>query len=112
VLQINPRSYKAYSFRGRAYAGLAKYPEAIADYDRYLAANPNDAQMLIFRGGAHWYLKHYDQAVADFSKSISINPQECSGEAYFYRAKVYDAQGKTGLAAADREQAADQGYKP
>lgn len=103
--------------RARANAALGKYPEALADFDKSIAASPeplDHAFSLLERGLANKAAKKQDEALKDLTESIKLYEQGFDGSAaqlqgarqrlpmaYFERGRIYQSQGKKDLAKED-----------
>jgi tetratricopeptide (TPR) repeat protein len=59
-----------YRIKGRAYAALDKYAQAIQDYDQALQLAPTSVETHILRGEAYHVLKNYEQAIQDYSQVL------------------------------------------
>lgn len=60
--------------RGMAYAGKAKFSEAINDLSTVINLNPNMAAAFMYRGGAYQQKGDYKAAVNDYERASSMNP--------------------------------------
>jgi tetratricopeptide (TPR) repeat protein/tRNA A-37 threonylcarbamoyl transferase component Bud32 len=60
--------------RGRARMKLRKFPEAVEDYSRVLAAAP-DAEIYEHRGWAHFFADAWKLALRDFSRAVELDPR-------------------------------------
>lgn len=60
--------------RGKAYQGLGKSEEAIADFGESLKLNPDVLAVLIRRGEVFRDLGKPDLAMADFNRAIEVDP--------------------------------------
>jgi tetratricopeptide (TPR) repeat protein len=65
----------AYRNRGGIYFSLARYGEALADYDKALSIGSVSAERLVLRGDAHFWLGHDDLARADYDKALVLEPE-------------------------------------
>lgn len=61
--------------RGMAYAGKAKFSEAINDFSVVISLNPQMAMAFMYRGGAYQQKGDYKAAVNDYERASSMNPQ-------------------------------------
>ena len=146
VIQIYPKSDRAYISRGFIHLKQKNDALALKDFEEAIKLNPNDPLSLINesavyvrqgkyqlafdaadkavkldannaggfcnRGEAAFKLRNFEAALADLSKSIDIGKTLCGGENFYYRAKVYDALGKTDLANLDKQSAKELGFMP
>ncbi len=72
TLKIDRNHKPTYDNRGWIYSILAKYSEAIADYDRSLAIS-SSAWTFNQRGYVKHKLKRYEEAIADFDRALAID---------------------------------------
>ncbi len=72
--------------RAKSYAGINKFREAIADFDRSLELNPELVEAYVERGVLLAKNKRYDAAIADFDRAIEMDPK--NAEAFAMRAEV------------------------
>ena len=88
VIRITSNDAEAYYHRGLANNGLARYEEAIEDFD--IAINlppnpkPNDAYSYHHRGLANNGLARYEEAINDFNMAIDLPPNPKPNDAYTY----------------------------
>ena len=52
------------------------YQEAIAEFDKALAANPNDIKSLYSQSVANYYLQDFGAAIRNLDQVIKLNPQD------------------------------------
>jgi tetratricopeptide (TPR) repeat protein len=78
ILQADPQSIFGLFERGRAYARLAEYDKAIADFSKVIGLDPNDFYAFNNRGIACAKSGNYERAIADFARASTINPKEYS----------------------------------
>jgi tetratricopeptide (TPR) repeat protein len=112
TIKLKPDYGLAYANRSCVDWQQGNYQATIDDADKAISLDPTLPNAYVNRGKAHLSLKEYEAALADLSKSIEIDPAMLEGEAYYYRAKVYEATGKEDLAAADRKKVETLGYRP
>ena len=74
VLKRDEKLASAWMLRGAAYAGLKRYKEALADYNRSLELRPDDSDTLNNRGSAYFKLERYKEALADDNRSLGLRP--------------------------------------
>ena len=86
----NPE-YLADGYDGRANAkkALARYQDALADYNAALNLFTSTIY-LNNRGNCYFSMAQYANALADYDRAISIDPKDA--EPYYNRAKVYSTQ--------------------
>ncbi len=77
----------AYYHRGFASLELARYPEAISDFDRAIALNSNDSSAYRARGHVYQNLGQYREAVENYNMVVKRNPRDA--RAYCERASAY-----------------------
>jgi Tfp pilus assembly protein PilF len=82
---------------------LGRPAEAVADFDRALAANPDYAEALNNRGRAHHALGDTAKALADFDCAVQLSP--ASVAALHNRGSLHLALGNLPLALADFDRA-------
>jgi tetratricopeptide (TPR) repeat protein len=90
--------------RARAYLGRNDVDNAMADLNAVLSAQPNNADGLLLRGLVRSSKHDYAKALDDLSGAIA---QHESVEAYFARAKAYEAQNNSTKAAEDYRRATE-----
>ncbi len=103
VIEASPDFAKAYDNRGATYGGLARYDEAIQDFNRAIEINPKFWRAYYNRGLAFFMEGHDAEALKDFSKAIDLNP--AYSETYLYRGKAYEKLGFIEEARQDHAQA-------
>ena len=103
VIQRNPQDPAAFNTRGAAYARLARYPDAIADFNKAVQIDPNYAPAYANRALAFRQTNRNDAALADFSRAISADPSYAP--AYVGRANLLRVQGNYAGALEDLSQA-------
>jgi tetratricopeptide (TPR) repeat protein len=112
ALRLNPHDPLSYINESAVYVRLGQYQLAYDRADKAIKLDSNNAGGFCNRGEASFKLQKYDDALADLSKSIDMGKALCGGENFYYRAKVYDALGKSDLAAVDRKMAQELGFVP
>ncbi len=109
ALQIIPNEPKFHFLRARAYMGLEKYQEAIADYTNVIKFAETEVEIKNLptvyhnRGLSYGLLKKYPQAIADLNKAAELNPYYAS--VYKIRSLIYRQMRNTKLADADYRKA-------
>jgi tetratricopeptide (TPR) repeat protein len=93
----------AYRNRGHIYFHLARYGEALVDYDKALSIGPVSARLIADRGDSYLYLSRYGEAIADYDKALSIGP--VSAQLIDARGFAHYSMGQDALARADYDQA-------
>jgi tetratricopeptide (TPR) repeat protein len=102
--------FRAYYYRGNAYAVKAQYDHAIEDYDRAIALNPSYAIGPYFSRGFAYFKKgqydpgifkkgQYNRAIQDLDRAIALNPNFAA--AYVIRGLAHEQLGKPDSAEAD-----------
>ena len=74
AIQIIPRDYQAYNYRGVARALTGEYGEAIADYSKAIEIRPRYAEAYNNRGFARTQIGDLGNAINDYSRALEINP--------------------------------------
>lgn len=112
AIKLNPKDPLSLINESAVYTRQGKYQLAFEAADKAVKLDSNNAGGFCNRGEAAFKLQRYDAALADLSKSIDIGKTLCGGENFYYRAKVYDALGKTDLATLDKQSAKELGFVP
>lgn len=109
TLKLDPDYVDAYHYRGHSYSALEKYEAAVADFTSALKYEPENSHYLNDRAAAYayWSDTKYELALADLAKAIKIKPNDA--RPYLLRARIFCAQGKKALAAADEKDAVSLG---
>ena len=89
VLELDPNSYLAYSYRASVYVGLKDYYKAIDDANKSIEINPTYYYSYNNRGCAYLELGNYEQALSDFSESIRRVGRRKYPIPYLNRAATY-----------------------
>src|SRR5215207_9056116 len=103
VIQRNPSDPAAYNTRGAAYARLARYADAINDFNKAVQVDPNYAAAYANRALAFRQTNRNDAALADFSRAIAADPSYAP--AYLGRANLLRVEGNFPGALDDLSQA-------
>ncbi len=92
LIEHNSENGRAFVYRGRAYAQLARWEDAIQDLLRAIRIMPYDFAAFYHRG---CLLRDRDpqQALRDFSVSLLLEDSELNIESYNHRAVLYVRQG-------------------
>lgn len=72
--QINPNYYECYFLKGLLLAMKEKYPDAIDNFNKVLAANPNHEKALYNIALSKGLMEDYTGAIKDLDKCIRLNP--------------------------------------
>ncbi|MCB0573135.1 MAG: tetratricopeptide repeat protein, partial [Saprospiraceae bacterium] len=99
ALEINPKLYDSYKYRGSLYGLSRQYEKSVADLDKYLESKPDDAEQYYNRGLSLLNLDRARDAIRDFNKTLEINPD--FARAYRARGNAYLKIGDTAKADAD-----------
>lgn len=76
VLELNPKSSKAYSYRGTTYVQLKQYDNAISDYTKSIEIDSKQYPAYLSRGSVYILKMKYNEAINDFQKAIDLKPNE------------------------------------
>ena len=74
AIEIIPRDYQAYNYRGVAWALMGKYDKALADYNKALEIRPRYAEAYNNRGFARTQNGDLGNALNDYTRALEINP--------------------------------------
>jgi len=85
--------------RGHALFRLGRFAEALADYDRCLAADPNQAHALLGRAATLMSLGRGQEGAGDLDRAVERMPD--AAVAYVYRARLLRSTGQLGRAIED-----------
>lgn len=96
-------SPKSHVKKGEAYYELARFSEAVAEFDLALAADINYQKAWYARGKAYFEQKKYREAIADYSRAIELR-KDCA-RAFYHRGKAYAALKDYRQALADYDRA-------
>lgn len=76
TLALAPDFYIAHAYLGDTHLfGDVGPREAIAEYDRAIAANPDDYRLYFFRATAHRHLFENEEMLADLRRSLVLKPR-------------------------------------
>ena len=101
LLRNNPDAYgveRIYTNRGNKLFQLRRYDEAIADFNKAIAAHP-DELLYGSRAKAYYFVGQYQKALADYDQAIALKPD--SKRLYYDRALTYRALGDIAAAQED-----------
>lgn len=106
-----PRYANAYTNRAGLYVrnDIARYADAIADYDKFLKLRPKAHEALFRRGYAYAQLGNHANALQDMNDAIGIEPG--IGFYFFGRAATLEALGRPKQALADYQKASAMGVR-
>jgi Flp pilus assembly protein TadD len=74
AIDIIPRDYQAYNYRGVVWALKGDFDQAIADYDKALKILPRYAAAFNNRGFAQTQKGDLQQSLNDYTRALEINP--------------------------------------
>lgn len=98
---------------GRMYDMVARYPEAIHQYDQAIRYHRDYVEAYTDRGIAYWHDGDWDAALADCRKAVDINPGFAGAhynlaEVLLARVEVLKSQDKTAVYHEEAEKAIDE----
>jgi tetratricopeptide (TPR) repeat protein len=99
-----------YQKRAKAYAAEGKHQEAINDFHQVLDRDQNSAEAWTGLGISSTETKDYSVAEAAFRKALQLDPNYA--EAYYWRARMSQAQGEKENAIADFKRFAEKSSDP
>lgn len=73
ALDLYPKKWCYYNYRGIAYKNSKKYSEAISDYSKAIQLNPKYADAYYNKGRAYKLMGEYDSSILSFKKAIEID---------------------------------------
>lgn len=109
--ELEEKTAVCHKFRIELFVKLGRHKEAVEECTRALQGEKNDDEFLRIRGKEYAALKMYKEAERDLTAAID-NAPGISPDAYETRASIYEHQGKTELAKADRKTAQELRDKP
>lgn len=71
-----PENTQAQIEAGDMYAKIGKFPEAVALYEKAVAANPNDFQSNIKLANTYFDSNQYEKAANFYLKALQLNPND------------------------------------
>ena len=74
AIEIIPRDYQAYNYRGVTWALKGDFDRAITDYNKALKIRPRYAEAYNNRGFSHTKMGALQLALNDYSRALEINP--------------------------------------
>ena len=74
AIEIIPRDYQAYNYRGVARALIGAYDPAIADYSKAIEIRPRYAEAYNNRGFARTRTGDLGSAINDYTRALELNP--------------------------------------
>jgi serine/threonine protein kinase len=101
LIELDPNSAFAYSYRSMFYNQTKKYHQAIADATACIKIEPTSYQAYFQRACAYLMINDDRQAIIDYGMTIDIYPQHT--KAYEYRSEVFRRSGQLEAAKSDRE---------
>jgi tetratricopeptide (TPR) repeat protein len=84
--------HKMYSYRGMSYSRLAKYKEALADYEQADKLKPNQLDYVVGIGQIAFETKDYNKVITTFTKAIGLYKPDKKNElafAYYARGRAH-----------------------
>lgn len=72
LIQKNPKDAVPYAHRGKAYSGLKRYPEAMADYEKAIELDPKLPGAYVGRAVVRYTQEDYDGSWEDVHKAESL----------------------------------------
>jgi tetratricopeptide (TPR) repeat protein len=76
ALEIQPKDYLIWTFRGDVLWSLERYEEAIASYDRALESYPNNSSVWAIRGNVLGELGRYEEAISSYERALKLRPND------------------------------------
>jgi tetratricopeptide (TPR) repeat protein len=74
----NPFKLAVFSTRGKCYAALGKWADAIEDLEKAKAINGQESSVLVTLGQAYYKLGHFDKAAPVFRQAVKVAPNDTS----------------------------------
>ncbi len=74
AIEIIPRDYQSYNYRGVTWALKENFNRAIADYSKAIEIRPRYAEAYNNRGFAHTQTGNLKAALNDYTRALEINP--------------------------------------
>lgn len=99
AIYMDNSDYDFVIMKGNIYNEMGKYPEAIAELDKYIEEYPDSFFGYYRRGWFKDEANDIEGAIEDYTMAIILNPRYAY--AYCGRGRFYDEQGKKELAMAD-----------
>jgi tetratricopeptide (TPR) repeat protein len=79
LIDLEPKSARAYARRGAAYSAKGAYDQAIADFDESVRLEPRAPTFYLDRAVARIASRDYDRAISDLSSAIRLDPDNLAG---------------------------------
>ena len=98
AIEVKPEA-EVYQKRAKAYAAEGKHEEAINDFHQVLDRDQDSAEAWTGLGVSSTETKEFSVAAAAFRKALQLDPNYA--EAYYWRARMSQAQGEKENAIAD-----------
>jgi lipoprotein NlpI len=76
ALKSDPRNFRAWAVRGRAYSVLKKSPLAIADYSEALKLDGTSAGLFQARGEEYFRVGQFQESIKDFDRYLELMPAQ------------------------------------
>jgi eukaryotic-like serine/threonine-protein kinase len=76
AIELDPKSFAAWTSRGEAYRELQQYDKALADFSKAIELEPSNAWVWHERGWTYRETQQYDKALADLNKAIELDPKD------------------------------------
>ncbi|TPX51758.1 hypothetical protein SeLEV6574_g00087 [Synchytrium endobioticum] len=100
LLQVNPGESSLYAYHGRCLANLAKWDDALKDFNEAIRLAPESAENYFHRGCV-LRERNSQRSIEDFSISVLIDDSKKNADAFFQRAMLYVKLEEYDLAVAD-----------
>ena len=94
----DPDSVAAHMLSGEALDGLARTPEAIAEFQAAVKIGPREPDVNFGLGYLQWKLAHYDEARKSFADELAIDPNHPQALAYLADIDMKDNDPEKALA--------------
>lgn len=107
-----PDSANEFVLRGDANYRLGRYEKALSDATKAIELEPFEPGTYCNRGEAYLAMGKTKEAMKDFDKAIAMRGDVWHGEAYYFRAKVFEKLGQKKQAEADATMAKRLGFRP
>jgi tetratricopeptide (TPR) repeat protein len=88
LINVHPENADYYMYRGRSYAAMSFFVEALEDLTRAVRLEP-DNSAFYFHRGCLMRDQNPARAIQDLSVSIMLDETTQNSDAYFYRAQLY-----------------------
>ena len=77
MMQLDPKAWQPYQYRGATYFESGQWDKAVDDFTQVLKMNPGDdvaASTCLMRGTVYLQQKEWDKALDDATASLKVNP--------------------------------------